>query len=146
MANLIVEIDPSFEDGNLNTRFFKDFKYLDESELQALTTFIAHVSCNKPLIGKNKPSWLDDNLNELPYTLSYREGRYWHYHSGPSYTQSKVRALTHQLKANFNGITSPQVIHYIKKTNNIITVVGFSPEHVPFTPSDHPNKEDPLFE
>ncbi len=54
----------------------------------------------KPVVGKNKESWLDDNLNVIPNTESYEEGQYWHCHSGPSYSNTPVKNMTIDLARN----------------------------------------------
>lgn len=146
MTCIAVTLDEAFTTGELNSTEFKDLNYLSDDEMEALALFIDNVETGKGLVGKNKPSWLDDNLDELPHTSSYKDLNYWHYHSGPDYSGSAAKSLTYDLKLNLNGITSSEVIHYIKDSHDSITIVAFTPEHTPFPRSDDPNNTNPLFE
>jgi len=140
-----VELDQSFEDGSLDTRNFKDLSYLTDKELVYLATFMEKVKDGVGLLGKNKPSWLSDEQEELPNTSSYKDGNYWHYHCG-DFGTSKVKSITYNLALNIDGLTSPEVLHYIKEDDNSIVIVGYSPKHKPFPASDHPRYPNPLFE
>ena len=140
-----VKLDPAFEEGDLDSTDFVDAPNLSEEAADQLDKFTTHVLNGDPLVGKNKPSWLDDNQNVLPNTASYKEGDYWHYHCGEYYEFQRVKNLTYDLGLNIEGLTSPSVVHYIKESLNSIVIVGYSPEHIPFPPSDHPRKANPLF-
>lgn len=134
-----------FSGGNVNTSEFVDLPYMQQGHVVALRDFISKVTKGEPLVGKNKPSWLDDNLDEICHTESYKDNDYWHYHCGPSYSQSAVRSMTYDLGLNLDGLTSAEVIHYQKNSDGSVLVVGFSPNHIPFPPSDAPDYENPLF-
>ncbi len=143
---IAVTLAVDFEQGDLNTNNFVDIQHMSDAQIEALATFVDSVEAGNPLTGKNKPSWLDDNLDEIPYTETYQYERYWHYHCGPSYSDSKLKSLTYNLNINLNGITSSEVIHYTKdEDGKAITIVAFSPVHTPFPPSDHPDIDNPLF-
>lgn len=146
MTGIRVNLDDAFTTGDLDSYNFKDLNYLSDEQEGALALFIDSVEAGDPLTGKNKPSWLDDDLEEIPYTSTYQELNYWHYHCGPSYSDTKVKNLTFELALNLDGVTSAEVIHYIKEEDGSITVVAFAPEHVPFPPSDHPTQSNPLFD
>ncbi len=134
-----------FSGGSVNTPEFVDLPYMQPVHVVALRDFISKVAKGEPLVGKNKPSWLDDNLNELSNTESYKANDYWHYHCGPSYSQGAVKSMTYNLGLNLDGLTSAEVIHYQKNGDGSVLVVGFSPNHVPFPRSDSPHYENPLF-
>jgi hypothetical protein len=140
--NLIVSIDDGFRDGDTNDSFFKDLRLLNDQELKALSAFIVGVKEGRPLPGKNKESWLDDSLWEIPGTRDYRDLNYWHYHCGPSYSSRSGYSFTVGLERNIYGLTSPEIIHY-QKSGNEIVIVGFSPKHIPFPRAD--DESNPLF-
>ncbi|MDH2997158.1 hypothetical protein A1D22_05660 [Pasteurellaceae bacterium LFhippo2] len=118
--------------------------FLSEEQRQLLFSFAKDVMQDKALMGKNKPSWLNDNLDEIIGAEDYKENSYWHYHCGEFNPNSKIRSLTYQLKLNLDGLTSRAVIHYQKVSEDEITIVAFSPEHIPFPKVDDP--DNPLFE
>ncbi len=130
-----VSLDNDFLSGDSNDVFFKDFKYLSVDQKKALAVFIEAASNGKPLPGKNKESWLDDSLREISDTTEYKHANYWHYHSGPSFGSATSYSLTHNLDRNLFGLTSAEIIHYIKDQLDIL-IVGFSPTHIPFPKSD----------
>lgn len=134
-----------FSQGSVNTPEFVDLPYMKQEHVVALRNFIVQVAKGQPLVGKNKPSWLGDNLQDLPHTQSYKANNYWHYHCGPSYSNASVKSMTYNLNMNLEGLTSPEVIHYEKKEDGSIVIVGFSPNHIPFPPSDLPGHSNPLF-
>lgn len=140
-----INVDDEFSNGSLNEKFFVDMPHMNDEQLAALAKFMAHVSQGLPLPGKNKQSWLDDNLDEIPGTASYKEGKYWHYHCGPRYTTNPPTAMTFNLGLNLNGFTSGEVIHYIKHSSTEISIVGYSPCHTPFPKSDSTSYSNPLF-
>ncbi|WP_343289606.1 hypothetical protein AAIA71_09430 [Vibrio harveyi] len=146
MTGIRVNLAEAFTTGNLDSYNFKDLNYLSDDQEGALALFIDSVEAGSPLTGKNKPSWLNDDLEEIPHTSTYQALNYWHYHCGPSYRDTKVKNLTFNLTLNLDGVTSSEVIHYIKEEDGSITVVAFSPEHVPFPLSDHPTQTNPLFD
>lgn len=116
---------------------------MTEAQRELLFAFIRDVSADKALMGKNKPSWLDDNLDEIPNTESYQTFNFWHYHCGEFPPQAKIKSLTYQLKLNLSGLTPSAVIHYRKIEEEEIIIVGFSPEHIPFPVETDP--DNPLF-
>ncbi|EPE4174719.1 hypothetical protein [Yersinia rochesterensis] len=140
-----VKLADDFSFGSQNSPEFVDVPFMAREHLQALALFVHNVTNNIPLKGKNKPSWLNDDQDRLPHTHSYEMGNYWHYHCGPNYSNQKIKSLTYNLSMNLDGLTSPEVIHYQKLDDKNILVVGFSPYHVPFPPSDKPGFSNPLF-
>ncbi|WP_337155250.1 hypothetical protein [Proteus terrae] len=140
-----VELHVAFQDGNLNSSEFKDLKNFSDEEIRLLTTFISNVTNEKSLVGKNKPSWLNDNGEKIADTDAYEDGNYWHYHCGPYNESARIQAVTFNLNFNPLGLTSNAVIHYQKENDGKILIVGFSPTHLPFPKSDDPH-ENPLFE
>jgi hypothetical protein len=115
---------------------------MTEPQRKALAVFIGKVTREEPLPGKNKPSWLSDDQRKLPFTDSYEEGNYWHYHCGPYSDNTKLSSMSYNLSINLNGLTSSEIIHYQKIDDGTVFVVGFSPKHQPFPCSDVGN---PLF-
>lgn len=146
MSEKKVILDDAFIDGSTKTDFFVDFKHLNDVQIQSISTFVAKVSNNEPLPGKNKPSWLDDNLQKLPHTDNYEDNNFWHYHCGPNFNTGKSFSMTFNLTTNLNGATSAEVIHYVKVTDDEIQIVGFSPKHQPFPSSDKLEDDNPLFD
>lgn len=139
MADMIVELSEEFKKGRLDTPFFKDIQAMDEDELKILFQFIQDISAGKSLRGKNKPSWLNDNLDTLPNTEFYEQHEIWHYHCGPYPESTRLNQMSH-LKFNLNGETSSAVIHYQKVSENHIFILAYSPQHEPFPKeSDIPN-------
>ena len=144
MPKFKVRLDTPFQEGTLDEDFFTDLPQMDQTQKKALAKFIKNVTDGEPLPGKNKPSHLNDNLQKIPGTDAYEEGRYWHYHCGPDYGNSSKFSMTFDLQLNLNGSTSAEVIHYIKEEEaNSILIVGYSPKHTPFPNSDDGN--NPLF-
>lgn len=134
-----VELSEKFKEGCLNTPFFKDIPAMTDEELALLFQFMQDISAEKPLRGKNKPSWLDDRLDKIPHTETYQQCNIWHYHCGP-YPESKKLNPMKNLKLNLNGETSASVIHYQKISETHIFIVAFSPSHEPFPKeADYPN-------
>lgn len=136
-----VILSEGFLKGSENTTFFRDFPNCTTEDIKALSNFIEKVKSGEPLPGKNKPSWLDDNQRDIPDTSLYKEYGYWHYHAGLEYPQNKF-SMTHDLKLNLYGATSPNVIHYTND-GTIVTIEAYSPVHDPFPKSDDHN--NPLF-
>lgn len=139
-----VNISEAFATGETNNAKFIDLPFMSKAQKELLFAFVRDVRADKPLMGKNKPSWLDDNLDEIPRTEHYQANRFWHYHCGEFDPHAKIRSLTYQLKLNLEGLTSPAIFHYRRVSPQEITLVGFSPIHIPFPYQDDP--ENPLFE
>lgn len=132
-----IDIAESFKTGSANDDQFVDYPHMSVEQLQSLATFVAGVVNRQPLKGKNKPSWLDDNHQEIPNSSNYRDNDYWHYHCGPEYSGGSVRSMTFNLNMNLSGLTSAEVIHYQKiYETGTIRVLGFSPSHEPFPRAD----------
>lgn len=139
-----IELHSAFQKGQLNDHQFTDLPNFSEDQVKLLTTFMGKVVNEEPLLGKNKPSWLNDDHEKIPDTDAYEDGNYWHYHCGP-YTENKhVNRMTFNLNFNADGLTSDAVIHYQKEADGTVLIVGFSKTHVPFPKSDEPH-ENPLF-
>ena len=140
-----VLIDPLFQSGLNNGEYFVDLPFLTDEQLASVAHFISRVEEGAPLPGKNKESWLLDDLSDAKHSGTYKDLDYWHYHSGPYLSQHSGYSLTHGLNRNLHGLTSAAVIHYQKKVETReVVIVGFSPKHIPFPPSDVGN--NPLFE
>lgn len=139
-----VTLDPDFIAGTTQNQFFVDLQFLSREQAKALASFIHKVESGHPLPGKNKESWLDDHLNEIPGTEAYRDAQYWHYHCGPTTSDTKNFSMTFELRRNLNGVSSAEVIHYKKYDDeDEVVVLAFSPEHIPFPSTDDPL--NPLF-
>ena len=67
-----IELSKQFQERRLNTPFFKDIQAMSDEELQLIFDFMQSIKQGKLLRGKNKPSWLDDNLNDIPNTEVYQ--------------------------------------------------------------------------
>lgn len=145
MPPIIAKLANAFASGSLNEAEFVDLPFMKEEHVKALQKFISRLANGEGLEGKNKPSWLNDNLDEIKNTQSYKDNNYWHYHCGPGYSNSSLKSITYNLNMNLDGMTSPEVIHYQKESDGTILIVGFSPEHIPFPTSDDPNYDNPLF-
>ena len=140
-----VFLDPSFINGQNNGEYFVDLPFLDNNQLVDIAKFIKKVESGEALAGKNKESWLLDDLSEAKDSALYKDLCYWHYHVGPYSSQQSITSMTHGLGRNLNGLTSAAVIHYQKKIETKeVVIVGFSPKHIPFPSSDAGN--NPLFE
>lgn len=134
-----IELSKQFKEGRLNTPFFKDIQAMSDEELKLIFDFMQSVKQGQRLRGKNRPSWIDDNLNDIPNTEVYQQNNIWHYHCGP-YAESTIFNPMRDLKINLNGETSGPVIHYQKITDNHILIIAFSPNHEPFPHAwDTPN-------
>lgn len=138
-----VNVSLDFKNGQTNNSKFIDLPFMSNEQKTLLFVFMKAVKSDEALMGKNKPSWLDDNLDEIPHTENYQANRFWHYHCGEFDPNAKIRSLTYQLKLNLEGLTSSAIIHYRKVSPEEITVVGFSPIHIPFPYEDDP--DNPLF-
>ncbi|OOF40845.1 hypothetical protein BKK47_02765 [Rodentibacter mrazii] len=139
-----VNFSEAFRSGTANNRQFVDMPFLSKAQKNLIFVFARDVMLDKALVGKNKPSWLDDNLDEIPNTENYQANHFWHYHCGEFDPGAKVRRLTYQLQLNLEGLTSAAVLHYRKVSQEEITIVGFSPIHIPFPKEDDP--DNPLFD
>ncbi|TOH45880.1 hypothetical protein CGI79_24740, partial [Vibrio parahaemolyticus] len=80
MTGIRVNLAEAFTTGDLDSYNFKDLNYLSDDQEGALALFIDSVEAGSPLTGKNKPSWLNDDLEEIPHTSTYQALNYWHYH------------------------------------------------------------------
>ncbi len=142
----VVRLSKAFESGTLNDpNGFIDYPNLNDQQASAVDRFVYAVSNGDALPGKNKPSWEDNHGNRMPNTQSYEKEGFWHYHCGPSYSQRAVTSMTFDLNANVDGITSAEVLFYVKESDGSITVEGFCANHYPFPQSDDPKKPHPLF-
>ena len=121
-----IELSKQFQEGRLNTPFFKDIQAMSDEELQLIFDFMQSIEQGKRLSGKNKPSWLDDNLNDIPNTEVYKQNEIWHYHCGPYNKGSKYNPMS-GLKMNLDGETSGPVIHYQKISDEHIVIIAFFP-------------------
>lgn len=142
----VVRLSEAFEFGTLNDpNGFIDYPNLNAQQARAVDRFVYSVSHGHQLPGKNKPSWQDNHGDPLPNTQSYKQENFWHYHCGPSYSQRAITCMTFDLKINIDGITSAEVLFYVKESDDSITVEGFCANHYPFPQSDDPIKPHPLF-
>lgn len=138
-----VNVSDYFRNGQTCNQKFIDMPFMSNAQKELLFAFMKAVKADDALMGKNKPSWLDDHLDEIPNTENYQANRFWHYHCGEFPPEAKIRSLTYQLKLNLDGLTSAAIIHYRKVSPDEITIVGFSPIHTPFPYEDDP--DNPLF-
>ncbi|WP_216641049.1 hypothetical protein [Aeromonas sobria] len=139
-----VTLDPDFISGTTNNKFFVDLPSLSPEQKYALASFMKKVEEGSPLPGKNKESWLDDDLDVIPGTKAYQDAEYWHYHCGPTISNGKNFSMTFDLRRNLDGVRSAEVIHYKKyEDEDEIVILAFSPQHIPF-PSPK-SRFNPLF-
>ncbi|WP_225182172.1 hypothetical protein [Pectobacterium aroidearum] len=132
-----------FLQGDGNTPFAVDGPFLTEEERLTIAEFMKDLGEGKPLRGKNKPSWVNDDHEDIPGSEAYKDLNYWHYHCGTTWNEATFKGMTIDLKFNPNGMHSNECIHYIKESDSKITIVGYSREHVPFlSPND---KRNPFF-
>ena len=131
-----------FITGESNIPFAVDGPNLTDDELKVIQSFLEDVANGRSLVGKNKPSWVDDNHEKIPGTDNYEQQNYWHYHCGPTWYPNTFKNHTVNLKFNPSGKHSNECINYAKDGDKII-VVGYSREHIPFLPSDY--NDNPLF-
>lgn len=143
------------EEGNvLSGPHFYDYPALTTDQQSAVEEFMIAVAQGNMLRGKNKPSYLNNNLSDAKYCQTYKDLECWHYHCGPTYNKSHyLHKFTYDLKLNLYGDTSDEVIHYRKITDEVsgevsILILGFAPLHTEprFPPSDDPEDPHPLFQ
>ncbi len=127
-----VNISADFRYGTNNNDEFKDLPYLNEEQRQFFTLFVESVANDKPLIGKNKTSWQDNQGKNIPETEFYQQHHFWHYHSRPYKTGETPECYTYNLEWNIKGLTSSAIIHYQKLSEQDITLLAYSPKHIPF--------------
>ncbi|AUO58626.1 TPA: hypothetical protein IF963_001152 [Escherichia coli] len=137
-----IRISNSFLHGESNTPFAVDGPFLTDDEIKIIQRFLEDVANGRALVGKNKPSWVDDNHDKIPGSDNYEQENYWHYHCGPTWYPNTFKNYTINLNFNPGGMHSNECIHYAKNDNEIV-IVGFSREHIPFLSSDGNN--NPLF-
>ena len=138
-----VRISDGFIQGTSNIPFAIDGQHLTDNELEIIQKFLEDVINGRSLVGKNKPSWVDDNYDKIPGSDNYEQENYWHYHCGPSWKDYTFKNHTVDLNFNPSGKHSKECIHYSKFDDEIV-IVGFSRDHIPFLSSDNGN--NPLFE
>lgn len=129
-------ISQAFRDGDNDTTFTTDWKYLSEEERDVILDFIDEISEKDFVKGKNTESWLNDDRDKIPGTDGYENDGYWHYHCGPTWRYNSFKCMTRCLYFNPGGMVSPQCIHYYHDGPEKIYIVGFSRDHDPFLKSD----------
>lgn len=130
---MIVELSEAFKTGNLNSELFRDIPQMSNAELMQLYQFMSDVANGVALKGKNKPSWKDDNMADLPDTQFYKEAKLWHYHCGDSSENpNKIYTAVLNLEKNLKGQPSAEAIHYQKLSKEHIFIIAYSPKHQPF--------------
>lgn len=127
-----------FREGANNSDFCTDWPFLSESEQKKIAQFVVDLGEGKSLIGKNKPSHVDDNYDKIEGADGYEENGYWHYHSGLSWFPHTFKCYTVRLAFNPGGKASRECIHYYKKGADEIVIVGYSKNHIPFMLADDP--------
>ncbi|KAF6685042.1 hypothetical protein [Pantoea sp. EKM20T] len=134
-----------FLEGENDTLFCTDWRYLTPDEKISILTFIKDIDEQTHVIGKNKESWLDDDRDEILGAEGYKDENYWHYHCGPGWYHNTFRCMTKCLYFNPGGKASHECIHYypVPEENGKIVVVGYSRIHIPFLRSDDPR--NPFF-
>lgn len=138
----ITRISNGFLTGTSNIPFAVDGPHLTDDEIKVIQNFLEDVANGRSLVGKNKPSWVDDNHDKIPGSDNYEQENYWHYHCGPTWRPHTFKNRTVDLKFNPGGKHSNECIHYAKDGNEIV-IVGYSRDHIPFLPSDY--NDNPLF-
>lgn len=125
-----------FRDGGNNTDFCTDWPFLSVEERKKIAGFVKDLGEGTPVVGKNKPSHVNDNFDKIYGTDGYEQNNYWHYHCGESWLKHTYKAHTVRLKFNPNGQASCECIHYYKESEDKIVIVGYSRNHIPFLLSD----------
>ncbi|MCP1438021.1 hypothetical protein J3D56_001457 [Erwinia persicina] len=136
-------LSDEFNPGSLDEPFSTDWIYLTPDEQRTIARFAIDIGEGRALKGKNKPSWVNDNYEKIAGSDGYEEQNYWHYHCGPTWYEETFKGLTVDLRFNPNGMASDECIHYIKKSDTQITIIGYSRRHIPFLASDW--GENPFF-
>ncbi len=137
-------LSAAFVSGQNNIPFAVDGQNLTQEELRCIKKFEDDLYNDVPLLGKNKPSWVNDNYEKIPGSDNYKDANYWHYHCGPTWRVGTYKGHTVDLAFNPGGMRSNECIHYAKTSDDTITIVGYSRLHIPFPPSDY--GDNPLFE
>lgn len=123
--------------------FATDWPQLNQNEQGVIANFMISLAKGEPLKGKNKPSWVTDDFEKLSGTDAYEQENYWHYHCGPTWYSATFKGQTVDLKFNPGGMHSEECIHYYKKSDDHIVIVGYSKKHIPFLKPDNP--DNPFF-
>ncbi|HHL1593982.1 hypothetical protein [Klebsiella quasipneumoniae] len=132
-----------FRDGENDTEFCTDWKFLTKEEKTEIINFIKEIAEKEFITGKNKESWVDDNHQDIPGADGYRDENYWHYHCGPDWAGGRLKSMTKCLFFNPGGMASQQCIHYypLENEENEIVIIGYSRNHIPFLLPDDPNNK-----
>lgn len=109
-----IRISNSFLNGESNTPFAVDGPFLTDDEIKIIQRFLEDVANGRALVGKNKPSWVDDNHDKIPGSDNYEQENYWHYHCGPTWYPNTFKNYTINLNFNPGGMHSNECIHYAK--------------------------------
>lgn len=137
-----VSLHRRFESGEFESSSFKDFQFLTPGEVNSVLDFSYDAIDGKKLPGRNKPSWEDRFGNPMAKMGTYQQANIWHYHSGPYSVKPGTHKSDYVWKANYQGKTSEQVIHYTWNGSQMdhLVILGFSPQHIPFpAPGDKGN-------
>lgn len=140
---ITASLSEDFLGGENDTLFLTDFPFLSEEERERIANFVEEVGSGKSVIGKNKPSYWDDDGSKIRGTDLYESYDYWHYHCGKSWLDHTFKCYTVGLKFNPSGKASKECIHYYKISEECIKIVGYSRSHIPFLLSDVSN--NPFF-
>ena len=62
-----------FRTGVSNEPFAVDGPHLTDLELETIQNFMEDVANGRTLVGKNKPSWVDDNYDKIPGSDNYEQ-------------------------------------------------------------------------
>jgi hypothetical protein len=129
-----------FVTGSSQSAEFVDLGYMKTLDHGILREWFKKVFKQKKLEGLNKPSWIGRTGLEISSAEPYKLKNLWHYHCGVYADQpgDPVAWTNSSLDVNLLGKTSAAVYHYAK-TEGVIIVLAYSPNHKPFPGTDDPN-------
>ena len=136
-----VHFHPGFETGQSDKPALTDAPFMTEKEQERMEQWVLDIMTGQPLEGLNKPSWTHGGAT-LSSAKAYRDNNVWHYHCGPYRSVPPGHRMTGcDLPENLMGKPSAAIYHYAKQ-HDVIVVLGFSREHIPFP--DAMSRKNPL--
>lgn len=128
-----VRFHDEFRGGTKNTPFATDWNNLNTTEKARVAQFISDLSQQKDFEGTNKESWIcRHSLSVISTATIYKNSNAWHYHCGPTYITIGTVKTPFSLIRNLSGSDSEQALHYMKISADILTIFGYSKNHIPF--------------
>lgn len=133
----------SFQYGKVDTEYFQDLPYINDTHFNLVENFVIDVLSGNELHGRNKPSWLDRDGNVIQSAATYQQCNIWHYHIGDHDTS--LNPLTKNIRnQNLAEQVSSEILHYTWQGNETseLIILGFSPTHEDFLLGN--DKRNPL--